>query len=657
MCGIAGIFNRTSSKKIEPIHLKKLISSIIHRGPDEFGAYLDNSIGLAHARLSIIDINNGIQPIHNEDKSIWVIFNGEIYNYLELKENLVKKGHKFYTSTDTEVLIHLYEEKGEEFLNDLNGQFAFAIWDSKRDELFLARDRLGIRPLHYTISEGQFIFASEIKSIFSFDSVNRNIDPSSLMQIFTYWSTLPGFTIFENIKELPPGYFLKITKEKIISERYWDLPYYNEEIKYSWSLDRMTEKIVELLYDSIKLRLRADVPVGAYLSGGLDSSIITTIVKEKFNNELHSFGIRFKDERFDEGEYQAKLVNQIRTNHSEISVSNIDISNYFPDVIWHTEKPILRTAPIPLYMLSNLVYKNNLKVVLTGEGADEFFGGYNIFREAKVRWFWSRNKNSTLRPKLLSKLYPYIFNDNRLQNSTQSFFGQGLDEWNNPFFSHQIRWNNTSKILRLLHSDIVLKRANSNSQPGNLLPDNFEKRDYFEKAQYLEVSTFLSNYLLSSQGDRVAMANSIEIRFPFLDHRLIDFMAKVPSRFKIYGMTEKFLLKRAFRKKLPNSIVNRPKQPYRAPISKSLLINSNSDELKYYISKNAVKDAGIFDSSKVEKLTSIINKKNNSAEWEDMAISGIISTQAIYEMFVKNFKPGLGESIIFDLFIDNRKRN
>lgn len=658
MCGIAGLLNLSSTKNIEPEQLQNMISVIRHRGPDQLGAYLDNSVGLAHSRLSIIGLTDGVQPIHNEDKTVWVIFNGEIYNYPELKNDLVKKGHKFYTSTDTEVLVHLYEEKGTEFLNDLNGQFAFAIWDSKKKELFLARDRLGIRPLHYTTAEGQFIFASEVKSIFAHKSVVREFDHSSLNSIFTYWTPLPGLTSFKDINEIPPGHYLKISSKKQKIYKYWTLPYYQENEKLNWSLDRITEEIQYLLNDSIKLRLRADVPVGAYLSGGLDSSVITEAIKNNFNTELQTFGVRFSDSQYDEGSYQAQIVKQLGTVHSEVFANNINIAHHFSDVLWHIEKPILRTAPVPLYLLSKLVNKHKLKVVLTGEGADEFFGGYNIFREAKVRWLWARNQNSKLRSNLFAKLYPYILNDPKLTQMKKSFFGRDLDKSSSPYYSHQIRWETTRKIQRFLAKDKADKNSNSNYDNLNpYIPKNFSQRGYLEKAQYLEVNTLLSNYLLSSQGDRMAMANSVEIRFPYLDHRLIDFMAKIPSRLKIYGMNEKFLLKRAFKSKLPKNIVQRSKHPYRAPIKHSLLGKSNIANIEKYCSPERLKDCGIFDLNTTSKLFEKISKNSSNSEWESMAVCGIYSTQVIYDKFISNYEFPKDTNIEFDLIVDERGRN
>ncbi len=656
MCGIAGLLRLKNPRPIKIENLKKSLSLLGHRGPDEKGIYIDDYAGLAHARLSIIGIKGGVQPIHNEDKSLWITFNGEIFNYTELKEDLLKSGHKFYTNTDTEVILHLYEEKGIEFLHYLNGQFAFAIWNLKTKELLLVRDRVGIRPLHYTIQNDQIIFASEIKAIFAYDeTLERKINISALDEIFTYWTNLPGETIFKNIKEVPPGHYLKISASEFSLQKYWELPSYPAEEKLNYPLNKITEEINTLLYDSVKLRLRADVPVGAYLSGGLDSSIITSIVNNNFNNHLQTFGIRFEDEKFDEGSYQNELVKQLNVNHLEIIAKNGNIGSNFPDVLWHVEKPILRTAPVPLYMLSNLVQQNNLKVVLTGEGADEFFCGYNIYRETKARWFWGRNPQSKLRPMLLAKLYPYILNDPKLIPTLKAFFKTGIENTDNNYFSHLIRWQNTNKIKNFIADDFKkLLNINNYEQFDNYLSSNFNKLDYLSKAQFIEVTTFLSNYLLSSQGDRVAMANSIEIRFPFLDHRLIEFLAKVPSKWKILGMNEKFLLKKLFRDKLPERIIKRSKHPYRAPIKQSLLNEKNKEMFNEYCSTKSLKNSGIFNDVKSEKLFNKIAKFENTNEWDNMALTGIFSTQVIYDKFVKNFNPNINTNFRLDYLFDNR---
>ncbi len=587
MCGIAGIFNLSNTRRTSLQSIHDMVDIQHHRGPDECGIYIDDWIALGHSRLSIIDLSSGTQPIHNEDKNLWIIFNGEIFNYPELREDLRKKGHVFYTSTDTEVILHLYEEKGDDFLKYLNGQFAIAIWDVKKQELLLARDRVGIRPLYYTIQNGTIYFASEIKAIFTNKKIPREIDPKAINQIFTFWTPMPGDTTFKGIYELPPGNFMKISKNRKDIEKYWEIPLYKPDEHLDWSPEKIADTVYELLLDAIKIRLRADVPVGCYLSGGLDSSAIATLVSQNFNNDVKTFGIRFEEDDFDEGIYQRQMVDYLKIAHTELIATNKQIGDSFSDVLWHCETPLLRTGPVPLFLLSKVVTQNNYKVVLTGEGADEIFGGYNIFREAKVRNFWAKQPNSKFRGLLVRKLYPYIFKDLRLGRMLESFFATSLDQKDDPLFSHFIRWNNTSKIKYILSSELKesIKDINILDELKQQLPESFNSMDYLSKAQYLEMTLFMNKYLLSSQGDRVAMGNSLEIRVPFLDYRIIDFMARVPSKWKIRGLNEKYILKKSFKNILPEEILNRHKQPYRAPIVHSLLNDNTSEYTKDILSQ------------------------------------------------------------------------
>jgi len=653
MCGIAGIINLKQPKPITPDALNRMVSIQRHRGPDECGAYLDDHIGLAH----------------NENKSLWIIYNGEVFNYPELKKELIKSGHKFYTSCDTEVILHLYEEKGVECLNELNGQYAIAIWNSNNKTLFLARDRVGIRPLFYTIANERLFFASEIKAIFANSEVHRSLDQESLDQIFTFWTTLPGKTVFSNIHELPPAHYMLISQQGIAVKRYWDLPFFENSQSIDKKTDDLVSEVSETLMDAVKIRLRADVPVGSYLSGGLDSSGITETVKNNFNNELRSFGIRFENEDYDEGSFQNEMVEYLDVNHSEIIASNNDIGSNLEDVLWHTEKPLLRTAPIPLYLLSNLVpiplyllsnlvNKSGYKVVLTGEGADEIFGGYNIFKEAKIRKFWAKDPDSKLRPLLLAKLYPYIFKDNRLNQTLIAFFKSGIDNPDDPFFSHHIRWKNTGKLKTFFSEQITNsnKDYNSLAELKKLLPEDYPKWDTVTKAQFLETIIFLSNYLLSSQGDRMAMAHSVEMRLPYLDYRIIELMGKVNSELKINGLNEKYFLKQIFKDRLPGRIVNRPKNPYRAPINKAIM-NSNLSLVKEYCSEESLRNSGLFDVVKVGRLLKKLEKSSGASEVDDMALVGIISTLIINRKFVENFQFDYNKSDSFSLFFDHRSLN
>lgn len=634
MCGIAGVFN---IKESEPVCFKKLnnMAAILkHRGPDEFGIYIDNSIGLASSRLKVIDLLGGTQPIHNEDNSLWIILNGEIFNYIELREELIKK-HKFYTTTDTEVVLHLYEEKGIGFLNELNGEFAVSIYNSKTNELLLARDRFGIRPLYYTFYKNQFIFASEIKSIFAACNMPRLIDPIALDQIFTFWTTLPGKSVFKDIHEVLPACYLKVSPGGIQSGSYWTLPFLPTEEHYKAGCDNFTSQIYELLLDAVRIRLRSDVPVGCYISGGLDSSGIASIIKNNFDNNVQTFGIGFEEKSFDESEFQDDISRFLNILYSNVKISNKEIGNLFSESIWHIEKPILRTAPVPMFKLAKLVHESGLKVVLTGEGADEVFGGYDIFKETKIRSFWAKRPGSAYRPLLLKNVYPYLSDNKKSQQLLFQFFRNGIDNPDNIYFSHLIRWENTSKLKTFFSKSVnkELKEYNCYDDLLQYIPGEFHKWDYLSKAQYLEIILFLDNYLLSSQGDRMAMAFSVETRLPYLDYRIMEMMSKAPASWKIHGMQEKYILKKALKNILPHNTLSRKKYPYRAPIVAGLLPNQQNS-INGFKNCDFFNNTDLFDVSKIEKLFALLNNKSRPSELESMALAGIISTKCLYEEFL-----------------------
>jgi len=655
MCGIAGFFSLDGRGSLPLESIERMVASLRHRGPDAWGIYIDDRTGLGHARLSIIDLEGGDQPIHNEDESLWIVYNGEIFNYPELREDLAARGHRFYTTTDTEVIIHLYEEEGPACLSRLNGQFAMAIWNTKNNELFLARDRMGIRPLHYAVHQGRLLFSSEVKALFQVGEVSREIDPVALDQLFTFWMPLPGRTIFRGVHELPPGHYLTATLGHFSVRKYWEIPFSPPVEHLEKNRETLRDQVRELLIDAVRIRLRADVPVGSYLSGGLDSSGVTAIVKRRFDNRLRTFGIRFEEARFDETRFQDRMVSFLGTEHTAIRATNEDIGKSFREVVWHVEKPVLRTAPVPLFLLSEMVRRNGFKVVLTGEGADEVFGGYDIFRETLVRRFWAKQPSSRLRPLLIRKLYPDIFQDPRLGATLQAFFGVGLQDTGDPFYSHRIRWENTKRLKRFFSKELQgeIGGYDGEEELRAALPEAYSSWDPLSRAQYLEMALFLSNYLLSSQGDRVAMAHSVEIRLPFLDYRIVEFMGKVPSRLKILGLKEKFLLKEALGELLPADIRNRPKHPYRAPIRSSLL-PGNGVAFPEALSLESLKRAGLFDVENVERLLRKMQTVPEPTEVDSMALAGILSTQLVYEQFVSRFSADRSDPCRPAVFVDRR---
>lgn len=642
MCGIAGILNLNSNApdRISADILKGMLSSLRHRGPDEFGVYRDGQAGLGHARLSIIDLSGGQQPMANEDGTVWITFNGEIFNYLELRADLLKRGHRFSTNSDTEVIVHLYEDFGHECLKYLNGQFAFAIWDKNKRELFVARDRIGIRPLFYAHTSSRFYFASEIKGIFATGEVERCMDPIALDQVFTLWCTVPPRTAFKNIYELPPAHYLTV-KDGVIEKRpYWDLDF--SEVQKGLTFDDAVSGLKELLVDAVRLQLRADVPVGAYLSGGLDSSVITALIRNFTEAPLQTFSVAFEDEEYDESVHQKEMASALGTEHHEIRCSYGDISRSFPKVIWHTEKPILRTAPVPLYLLSGLVRRSGFKVVLTGEGADEVLGGYDIFRETKIREFWARNPGSNWRPLLLKRLYPYLpAFQGQPKAYRDAFFRDGLSDISDPFFSHRTRWQTASKNS-LFFSDEIREQMKSISPEDDLMmslnPD-FSSWKPVARAQYIESRNLLPGYILSSQGDRMSMGNSVEGRFPFLDHRVIELCARLPLHYKIKGLNEKYILKECMKPYLPASIVKRTKQPYLAPDGKSFFNGKSEDGyVEELLSEDCIRRYGYFRPDAVRLLANKCRSGKVTGFKDNMALVGILSTQLLHRQFIEDFR-------------------
>jgi len=638
MCGISGIYNLKNAEKPGSKELESMITKLFHRGPDGYGYYTDRKIGLAHSRLSIIDLSGGAQPIHNEDKTIWVVFNGEIFNYKELRKDLEKSGHVFYTQTDTEVLVHLYEVYGEGFSAYLNGQFSIALCDEKKETLILLRDRAGIVPLFYTQHKNRLLFASEIKALLPVMDGPPELNPKALDQLMTFWSPVSPETVFKNIFEVSPGEMLVVHKDKINKKRYWDWEFPEDNNYLTGSEAELAEELHDLLIDATQLRLRSDVPVGAYLSGGLDSSVLVSIIHNYGNVPLRTFSIGFEEESFDESEHQNNLIKHLKTKHSRIKSKNEDIANNFLNTIWHTESPILRTAPVPMATLSGLVHDENYKVVLTGEGADEVLGGYDIFKEAKIRQFWAKNPESQIRPLLLKKLYPYL-DMSQGQAYLQKFFGEALDQPDLPYFSHLPRWTTTAKCKEFFSDSL---NSQLNDDAIDTIEKSFPKRlqswHAFNRAQYVESKSLMAGYLLCSQGDRMLMSNSVEGRFPFLDHRVIEFANKLHPKLKMKGLNEKYLLKRAMGKYIPETITKRHKQPYRAPDILAFFGEKTPDYVNELLSNDKLQQYGYFNEKKVGRLLKKINMGRATGYKDNMALVGILSTQVWHHLFIENYE-------------------
>lgn len=641
MCGIAGVLTKNGSSPARDL-LSRMIAQLHHRGPDAYGVAVDGPAGLAHARLSIIDLEGGVQPMASPDGRLMLTFNGEIFNYIELREQLARMGRAFRTSSDTEVVLAAYEAWGPDCVTRFNGQWSFAIWDGRKDELFLSRDRIGVRPLFYTEIPSAFLFGSEVKSILAHPQASAQVDPRGLDQIFTTWAPTAPTTPFKGIMELPPGCSMRVARGEVRVWRYWSLDYAPDA--EGRSAESYAEQLLDLLMDATRIRLRADVPVGSYLSGGLDSTVIASLVRRLGHEKLETFSVAFADAAFDESGFQAEAVSALGARHHQVRVSDNDIVDVFPEVVWHAERPMLRTAPAPLFLLSRLVREQGYKVVLTGEGADEMLGGYDIFKEAKVRRFWARQIDSRHRPKLLQRLYPYMQN---LQSQPpaylQAFFGVRPEDLADPAFSHRPRWDLTAKT-KLFFSEGVKADLEGYDAAAELMagmPAGYADWDPFCQAQYLESAHLLPGYILSSQGDRMSMANSIEGRFPFLDVRVMEFAAKLPPRLKMKVLNEKYLLKLATGGIIPESIRRRPKQPYRAPDASSFFDAAAKADRAEWIadltSSDRVARDGVFNPRAVAKLMDKARAGQVASTRDGMAVVGVLSTQIMIDRFVNNF--------------------
>lgn len=641
MCGLAALVSAANVACPDADDLRRMIATLQHRGPDGSRVQVDGQVGLAHARLSIIDPDGGWQPIHNEDDSVRVVFNGEIFNYLELRTNLQRLGHRFYTQSDTEVIVHLYDRHGDAFVDHLNGQFAIVLHDRRRKRLVLARDRAGIRPLFYVHAKGRMAFASEVKALFALPWVPRRIDIQALGEIFTFWSALPPRTAFAGVEQLPPGHrmVLDLTAATLSPriERYWDWEFTGAGNSGRSEQD-CAEELHALLVDAVRLQLRADVPVGAYLSGGLDSSVIAALVQRHTRTPLRTYSLGFADAEFDEREHQQVMVARLGTEHSEILIKRSDIAEHFARAVFHAESPLVRTAPTPMLLLAGHVQQSGFKVVLTGEGADEVFAGYDLFKEARVRRFMARQPDSRWRGRILERLYPYLAHSPvRAGGFAQSYFREGMDEQHQPWFAHIPRMRSTQRVWRFLHPD--LREKLSTWQAGRALaatlPQTIGQWPQLARDQYVEAHTLLPGYLLSSQGDRMSMAHSVEGRYPFLDHRVIEFGNRLPSGYKLRGLCEKYILKKAMKQEVPASIVARSKQPYRAPDSACFF--ERGQPLPWVaecLAPARLNESGLFDGAAVGHLVEKCRAGRAIGFPDNMAFVGVLSTQLLHDQFV-----------------------
>jgi asparagine synthase (glutamine-hydrolysing) len=630
MCGIAGFISEYCSEAA----LREMGDMLTHRGPDETGYYYQAPVGFVSKRLSIIDLDNGKQPAFNEHETIIVILNGEIFNYLQLRKELEEKGHRIANNSDTAVLPHMYEQYGTGMFEKLSGQFAIAVYDTVCKKLILARDRMGIIPLNFYYKQGEFFFGSEIKAILASGRVKRALSHEAVFEAFTFWSPQYDHTVFRDVYCVLPGEYLEFEDRAIIRKKYFSLRY--REPKARPGLSGTAGEIEALLSKAVKKRLIGDVKICTYLSGGLDSSLITSIIASRYDSSVEAFSIGFEDVRFDESRYQKLVCDHLGLKQHTILFRNEEIPGLIKKIVWHTETPLLRAGPAPLYRLSELVHKNEVKVVLSGEGADELFGGYDIFREVKIRNYLKKYPDSTFREHLFRKVN--LFSDKRLESAPAGSLGYFYRNSGNDDLleSHHTRWRQFGFFERFFSEDArsqIKEMHYPNYYDSLRLENENEIRTWtgIQKSQYIEIKTFLSQYLLCSQGDRVSMANSVEVRFPFLDDDLVEYCMSLDDRFKIRALNEKYILKKIAEKYLPSELINRKKFPYRSSLDVRKIISD--PYMNSILSEEALCRYNLFDPARIKGFIDSVLLKESLSEREAMLLMGVMTLQTLCDSF------------------------
>jgi asparagine synthase (glutamine-hydrolysing) len=556
MCGITGVLSLNGTLTISRENILRMMDEINHRGPDESGFYLDSMIGLGHKRLSIIDVAGGKQPIHNEDKSMWIVYNGEVYNYRELRSQLIKKGHRFYTDSDTEVVLHAYEEYGLRFLDELNGMFAFGIWDVRNKTLILARDRVGIKPLYYTIVNNAFVFGSEIKALLKYPDVPRRVDRQALSDYLIFRYPLADKTMFEGIKKLLPGYVLVAGDGQVKVKKYWSVPRQKDNLLNEADA---AQGIVDLLEESVKMQLMSEVPLGVLLSGGIDSSAITYFASKNSRKPIKTFSVGFGEKGYSEFEYVDIMVNRCKTEHCQIVLSVEHFEDSLAKIIWHRDEPLVIPNEVPLYYLSKEL-KKHVTVVLSGEGADELFAGYP--RYAKYA-----------KDKQISQLLKTIPG---LRTISADFLATKLGKGRNLLRRSQHSHDDAMYLVLasscippvlldelLAGGSLVSPWSGARDESAKIL-DGTKSESFIDKQMYYDMHTHLPALL--ARQDKMSMANSVEVRVPYLEHRLIDFASRIPANLKIRNGMHKYILKKAVREILQTRIIHRKKVGLPVPL-------------------------------------------------------------------------------------------
>ncbi|MGE0681333.1 MAG: asparagine synthase (glutamine-hydrolyzing) [Candidatus Binatia bacterium] len=604
MCGIVGKLNFDRTRPVGPRLISAMCSTITHRGPDEEGVYTDGPVGLGMRRLSIIDLAGGHQPVSNEDGTVWVVFNGEIYNYLELRPLLEAKGHQFASNSDTEVIVHLYEEFGEDFVKHLRGMFAIALWDKKQEILILARDRLGKKPLYYAEHEGRLLFGSELKALLV-DGLSREIDSQALHEFLSY-NYIPGpRTIFKRANKLQPGHYLVVSHGRLTIKPYWSLESSLEPDGGTKPVALYLEQLTELLREAVRYRLISDVPLGVFLSGGIDSSTIVAIMREVTSSPIKTFSIGFEDESFNELPYARAVAEHFETEHYELTVKP-DALDLLPKLVRSFDEPFADSSAIPVYYLSQLA-RQQVKVALGGDGGDEIFAGYETYTAYKFASLYQRLPRSvqTFLPQIVSRLpvsHAKVSFDYKAKRFIQAALlppERGHFAWKEVFsddMKHQLYAAAMNESLQ--DPFLVFGREFAGCQTQPML----------SRLQYVDMRVYLPDDILV-KVDRMSMAHSLEVRTPLLDHKLVEFAASVPPELHLKGLQKKYLLKRAVAHRLPKKILNRKKGGFNVPIPRWLR-HELRDYTQDVLSEKKVREQGFFNPQYVQQLI----KKHNDME-------------------------------------------
>lgn len=562
MCGICGKLFFDRNRLVDQPTLGKMMDIMRHRGPDDDGLYISGPLGLGHRRLSIIDLNTGKQPICNEDGTIWIVFNGEIYNYQSLREELLQKGHVFTSQTDTEVIIHAYEEYGEDCLAKLRGMFAFALWDGNSETLLLARDRVGIKPLYYFLNHEQIVFASEIKAILMDPSVPRDIDIPMIDRFLTYFYMPGEETLLKNIRKLGPGQYLIAGNGKSEVKPFWNLVFSHGEPNRTF--DEAKEELLERLREAVEMHMISDVPVGFLLSGGVDSTALLSLAIQQTNKDISTFTLGFAGEGFaDERPYARLAAKAYGTRHYDLTISSGDFADFLPRYVWHMEEPVCEPPAVALYYVSKLA-SEYVKVLISGEGGDEAFAGYPNYRN----FVWME--------RLKRLLGPYSTTGSHVVEVLSRAPGLGRIGKFSPLMTVPLQdyyLSRTSTPFNLfnnrhaaVYSEEMLEQVTKRDScwPTDRLFRNGPADDVLNKMLYVDTLSWLPDDLLV-KADKMTMANSVELRVPLLDHEVLEFAASLPSSYKLRGITTKYILKTAFRKVVPEAILDRKKTGFPVP--------------------------------------------------------------------------------------------